>query len=59
MLDVVQSIVVFMLGIVAIIVLLSVLIMVHKQAGRVKDLEMRMKATDELEANQIIEGDEK
>lgn len=41
---------VFILGIIAILVLLGVLVMVHKQSGKVKELEMRMKAMDDIAA---------
>lgn len=59
MLSVAQSIVVLALGIVAVIILLWVLVIVHKQTGRVKELEMRMKAMDELTADETTEGDMK
>lgn len=50
MLGVAQSMAVFILGIIAILVLLGVLVMVHKQSGKVKELEMRMKAMDDIAA---------
>lgn len=59
MLDVAQSMMVLVLGILAIIVLLGVLVIVHRQTNRVKELEMRMKAMDKLEANQTTEGEAK
>jgi hypothetical protein len=59
MLDVAQSMMVLVLGILAIIVLLGVLVIVHRQTNRVKELEMRMKAMDKLEANQTTEGEVK
>ena len=58
MLGVAQSMAILVLGILAIIVLIGVLIMVHKQANRVKELEMRMKAMDTLQAENTTEGDE-
>ncbi len=58
MLGVAQSMAVLVLGILAIIVLLGVLVIVHKQTNRVRDLEMRMKAIDELDADQqMTKGD--
>ena len=51
----VQSIMILVLGAIAVIVLLYVLVIVHKQTGRVKELEMRMKAMDELEVNETTE----
>lgn len=56
-LGVAQGITVLVLGVVAIIVLLWVLVIVHKQAARVKELEMRMDAVDKLEANETTEGE--
>lgn len=56
-LGVAQGITVLILGVVAIIVLLWVLVIVHKQAARVKELEMRMNAVDKLEANDVTEGE--
>lgn len=49
---------ILILGILAIIVLLGVLVLVHKQSQKVKDLELRMKAMDKLEAEQATEGGE-
>lgn len=48
MLGVAQSMAIFILGIISILVLIGVLVMVHKQSGRVKELEMRMKAMDDI-----------
>lgn len=56
-LGVAQGITVLILGVVAVIVLLWVLVIVHKQAARVKELEMRMNAVDKLEANDVTEGE--
>lgn len=56
-LGVAQGITVLILGVVAVIVLLWVLVIVHKQAARVKELEMRMNAVDKLEANDATEGE--
>ncbi len=50
MLGVAQSMAIFILGIISILVLIGVLVMVHKQSGRVKELEMRMKAMDDIAA---------
>ncbi len=50
MLGVAQSMAIFILGIISILVLIGVLVMVHKQSGKVKELEMRMKAMDDIAA---------
>ena len=57
MASVAQSIAVLALGIIAVIILLWVLAIIHKQTGRVKELEMRMKAMNELTADETTEGD--
>lgn len=57
MLSVAQSMAVLVLGIIAVIILLWVLVIVHKQTGRVKELEMRMKAMNELTAEETTEGE--
>lgn len=57
MLSVAQSMAVLVLGIIAVIILLWVLVIVHKQTGRVRELEMRMKAMNELTAEETTEGE--
>ena len=59
MLAVAQSMAVLVLGIIAIIILLGVLVIVHKQSRRMKELEYQVKAFENIEANHIIEGDTK
>ena len=41
----------------AIVILLRILIIVHRSAGRVKELEMRMKAMEKLDASDVAEID--
>ena len=48
-LDAVQSLTLLMLSLVATFVLLALLVVVHKQTSRVKDLEMRMKAMEHMD----------
>ena len=59
MLGVAQSMAIIVLGILAVIVLLYVLALVHKQANRVKELETRMRAMDKLQVEEVTEGDQK
>ena len=58
MLDVAQSMALFILSLVSSLVLLGILIIVHKQTAKMKELEMRMKAMESLETTDITpEGD--
>ncbi len=52
-----QSIVLLILAIFAIIVLLKVLFIVHKQTNRVKELEMQMKAMEKIDAQKVIDNE--
>jgi hypothetical protein len=45
-LDIAQSITMLLIGILAIVILLKILAIVHKQARHVHELEMRMKAME-------------
>ena len=47
-LDIAQSITLLVIAILAIIILLKILVIVHKQAAHVKELEMRMKAMEQV-----------
>lgn len=51
MLDVAQSIAILIIGLLAIIILLRILVIVHGQTGRVKELEMRMKAMEKMDVD--------
>ena len=51
MLDVAQSIAILIIGLLAIIILLRILMIVHGQTGRVKELEMRMKAMEKMDVD--------
>lgn len=51
MLDVVQSIAMLVIGLLAIVILLRILVIVHKQSWHVKELETRMKAMETMEVN--------
>ncbi len=48
-LDTAQSMTLIIVGILLVIVLLRVLVAVHHQSKKVKDLEIRMKAVEKLE----------
>lgn len=54
MLDVAQSIAILIIGLLAIIILLRILVIVHGQTGRVKELEMRMKAMEKMDVDPEI-----
>ena len=57
-LDMAQSMALLILSFVSVLVLLGILVVVHKQTGRVKELEMRMKAMEKMEAiDKPTEGD--
>ena len=51
MLDVVQSIAMLVIGLLAIVILLRILVIVHRQNWRVKELETRMKAMETMEVD--------
>jgi uncharacterized protein YoxC len=53
----VQSIALLVIAALAIVILLRILIIVHRSAGRVKELEMRMKAMEKLDASDVAEID--
>lgn len=59
MLDVAQSATLLILGLLSLVILLKLLAMAHKQAGRVKELEMRMKAMEKLETDESTDNDSK
>lgn len=48
-LDTAQSMTLIIVGILLVIVLLRVLVAVHHQSNKVKDLEIRMKAVEKME----------
>ena len=57
-LDMAQSMALLILSFVSVLILLGILVVVHKQTGRVKELEMRMKAMEKMEAiDKPTEGD--
>lgn len=49
-LDMAQSMALLILSFVSVLVLLGILVVVHKQTSRVKELEMRMKAMEKMDA---------
>lgn len=51
MLDVVQSMALLIIALLAIIILLRILVVVHGQTRRVKELEMRMKAMEKMDVD--------
>ena len=53
-----QSVVLLILAIFAVIVLLKVLFIVHKQTNRVKELETQMKAMEKIDAQELINNEE-
>ena len=48
-LDTTQGMVIIIVGLLLIAILLRILMVVHRQGTRIKELETRMKATDEME----------
>ncbi len=52
-LDTVQSITLLVTAFLAIAILLKILAVVHKQARHVKDLELRMKAMEQIDADSL------
>lgn len=54
MLDTTQSLLLMLLGFLSIAILLRILIVVHRQYGRVKELEMRMNAIENMDADQLV-----
>lgn len=50
MLDTAQSLAFIIFGLILVVILLKVLAMVHAQAKKVKELETRMDAVEEMEA---------
>ena len=58
-LDTAQSMAFIIVGILLVIVLLRVLVAVHHQAKKVKELETRMKAVEKLEQYEVEKEAEK
>lgn len=58
-LDTAQSMAFIIVGILLVILLLRVLIAVHHQAKKVKDLEIRMKAVEKMEEFEVQKETEK
>lgn len=57
-LDVAQSMALLILSLVASLVLLGILGIVHQQTAKMKDLELRMKAMENIEVtDEQMEGD--
>lgn len=52
-LDTVQSMMFIVLGVVAVAILLRILVIVHKQTRRFKELENRMKAMEHIDAEDV------
>lgn len=52
-----QSIALLVIAALAVVILLRILIIVHHSARRVKELEMRMKAMEKLDANDVVKTD--
>ncbi len=52
-LDVAQSMALLIISIMATLVLLGILVIVHKQTAKVKELEMRMKAMESVGATEV------
>ena len=52
-LDTVQSITLLVLAFLAIAILLKILSVVHRQTRRVKELELRMKAIEHVDTNDV------
>jgi len=48
-LDTAQSMALLIISLVGALVLLGILVIVHKQTGKMKELEMRMKAMENME----------
>lgn len=53
-LDIVQSMALLIISLLAIVILLKILAIVHHQTGKVKELEMRMKAMEQLDAADVV-----
>jgi len=57
-LDVAQSMALLIISLVAALVLLGILVIVHRQTAQMKELEMRMKAMENMEvADKKTKGD--
>mgnify|MGYP000997179345 CR=1 FL=1 len=52
-LDVAQGMALLIISIMATLVLLGILVIVHKQTAKVKELEMRMKAMESVGATEV------
>ncbi len=59
MLDVAQSITLIVLGLLLVAILLKILVMVHGQSSRVKELERRVKAFEKTGIEQTAETEDK
>lgn len=53
--DTVQSMSLLVIGLLAIVILLRILVIVHKQAGKFKELEQRMKLMEGSEQAELLE----
>lgn len=58
MLDVAQSITLLIIGLLTIAILLKILFMVHGQSSKVKELEKRMKAFENIETQEAAKSTE-
>lgn len=58
-LDVAQSMIILIMGVVTIAILLKILFIVHKQSTKVKELEMRMKAMENMELDEPTTDNDK
>ena len=57
-LDTVQSMFLLILGVMAILILLRILFIVHRQTKRVKELEQRMKLMEKTEDADVVASTE-
>lgn len=57
-LDTVQSMFLLILGVMAILILLRILFIVHRQTNRVKELEQRMKLMEKTEDADVVASTE-
>lgn len=58
MIDTVQSMFLIVFGVVAVLILLKVLIIVHRQTGRVNELEQQMKLMETSEQAETLTTNE-
>ncbi len=57
-LDTVQSMFLLIIGVMAILILLRILFIVHRQADNVKELEKRLRMMEQGEAAEILKAEE-